>query len=207
MVCPPHHAPSAESNRKMIKRQSKSQPSWTDVKAKLASFDRAGLLGLVQNLYSTHQDNRTFLHARLGLGEDVLEPYQQTIDRWLWPDAFRKEDTSVAKAKQAISNYKKAVGDPAGLAELMAFYCERASGFASDVGYQDESYFNALVRMFDQAVATANTLPTDTRDALIARLDRVRSISHKCGYGVGDDMDSILAKYTKRTDPSQRRRS
>jgi hypothetical protein len=51
-------------------------------------------------------------------------------------------------------------------------------------------------------------LPTDTRDALIARLDRVRSISHKCGYGVGGDMDSTLAKYTKRTNrPSLRRKS
>ncbi len=123
----------------------------------------------------------------------------------LWPDAFRKQDTSVAKAKQAISNYKKAVGDPAGLAELMVFYSEQASGFATDVGYQDESYFDALVRMFEQAVATANTLPTDTADALIARLDRVRSMSHKCGYGVGDDMDSIIAKYTKRKNrPPQR---
>ena len=119
---------------------------------------------------------------------------------------FGSKIPSVAKAKQAISNYKKAVGDPAGLAELMVFYCEQASGFASDVGYQDESYFDALVRMFEQALAIANTLPADTRDALIARLDRVRSISHKCGYGVGDDMDSILAKYTKRKDrPSQRR--
>ena len=189
----------------MIK-QSKSQPKWTDVKAKLASLDRAGLLGLVQDLYVAHPDNRTFLHTRFGLGEDVLEPYKQTIDRWLWPDAFRKQDTSVAKAKQAISNYKKAVGDPAGLAELMVFYCEQASGFASDLGYQDESYFNALVRMFEQSVAAANTLPTDTRDALIARLDRVRSMSHKCGYGVGDHMDSILAKLTKRkVPPSQRR--
>jgi len=156
----------------MIKRQSKSQPKWTDVKAKLASLDRAGLLGLVQDLYAAHLDNRTFLHTRFGLGQDVLEPYKQTIDRWLWPDAFRKQDTSVANAKQAISNYKKAVGDPAGLAELMVFYCEQASGFASDVGYQDESYFDALVRMFEQAVAIANTLPIDTRDELIARLDR-----------------------------------
>jgi hypothetical protein len=190
----------------MIQRQSKSQPKWTDVKGKLASFDRTGLLGLVQDLYAAHPDNRTFLHTRFGLGEDVLEPYKQTLDRWLWPDPFRKQDASVAKAKQAISNYKKAVGDPTGLAELMVFYCEQASGFASDVGYQDESYFDALVRMFEQSVATANTLPADTRDALIARLDRVRSISHKCGYGVGDDMDSILAKYTKgREGKSQRR--
>jgi hypothetical protein len=165
----------------MIKRQSKSQPKWTDVKTKLASLDRAGLLGLVQDLYAAHPDNRTFLHTRFGLVQDVLEPYKQTLDRWLWPDAFRKQDTSVANAKQAISNYKKAVGDPAGMAELMVFYCEQASGFASNVGYQDESYFEALVRMFGQAVVTANTLPADTRDALIARLDRVRSMSHKCG--------------------------
>ena len=110
------------------------------------------------------------------------------------------------QSQAAIFNYKKAGGGQAGLAELMVFYCEQASGFASDVGYQDESYFNALVRMFEQSVATANTLPTDTRDALIARLDRVRSISHKCGYGVGDNMDSILAMHPKRSGRSSMRR-
>jgi hypothetical protein len=76
----------------------------------------------------------------------------------------------------------------------MVFYGEQAAGLSSDLGYQDESYFDALVRMFNQAVATANRLP----DALIVRLNRVRSISHELGYGVGDDMDSILATYTKR---------
>ena len=190
----------------MKQRQSKSQPKWTDVRAKLTSFDRPALLGLIQDLYSAHKDNQTFLHARFGLGEDMLRPYKETMDRWLWPDAFSKQAPSVLKAKQAISNYKKAVGDPAGLAELMVFYCEQASGFASDLGYQDESYLNALVRLFEQAESTANTLPTDTRDALIARLDRVRSISHNCGYGVGDDMDSILAKHTQRKDRQSKRR-
>src|SRR6059036_792578 len=136
----------------MVRRQSKSQPTWADVKAKLANFDHTGLVNLLQDLYAAHQDNQTFLHARFGLGEDVLKPYKQTIDRWLWPDVFRKQDTSVAKAKQAISNYKKAVGEAAGLAELMVFYCEQAAGFSSDIGNQDESYFDALVRMFEQAL-------------------------------------------------------
>ena len=176
----------------------KSQPTWTDVKAKLASFDRKGLLGLIQALYAAHKDNRMFLHARFGLGEDSLSPYKETISRWLWPDSFRNQDTSVLKAKKAIADYKKAIANAAGLAELMVFYCEQAAGFSSDLGYQDESYFDALVRMFNQAVATANRLPVGRRDALIARLDRVRSVSHELGYGVGDDMDSILAKYTKR---------
>src|ERR1039457_3911910 len=59
----------------MVRRQSISKRTWTDVKAKLASFDRIGLLGLVQDLYAAHKDNQTFLHARFGLGADVLTPY------------------------------------------------------------------------------------------------------------------------------------
>jgi hypothetical protein len=182
----------------MAGRQSKSQPTWTDVKAELARFDQKGLLGLIQDLYAAHKDNQTFLHARFGLGDDVLEPYKQSIDRWLWPDVLRNQDTSVVKAKQAISSYKKAVGEPAGLAELMVFYCEQAAGFCADLGNEDESYFDALVRMFEQALTVVNTLPDSGRVALTARLDRVRGISHKLGYGVGDDMDSLLAKHTKR---------
>ena len=82
----------------------------------------------------------------------VLKPYKETLDRWLWPDVLRNQDTSVVKAKQAISSYKKAIGDSVGLAELMVFYCERAAGFCCDVGYQDDSYFNALVRLFEQVL-------------------------------------------------------
>ena len=180
----------------MAKRQSISQPTWTGVKAKLSHFDRAALLGLIQSLYTAHKDKQTFLHARFGLGEDVLEPYKKTIDRWLWPDLFGKRDTSVSQAKRAISDYKKAVGDPEGLAELMVFYCERAAGFCSDVCNDDEGYFDALVRMFEQALKFASALSVDRRGDLVARLDRVRTISHEFGYGVGDDMDFLLSKYT-----------
>jgi len=183
----------------MTKQQSKSQPTWTNVKAKLAAFDRPALLNLVHDLYAAHKDNQAFLHARFGLGEDVLEPYKETVARWVWPDPFRNQDTSVSKAKQAISDYKKAVGDPAGLTELMVFYCEQASGYCQDIGYQEEEFFDALVRMFEQAIKSANTLSADGRDTHIVRLDRVREISHDFGYGVGDDMDYLLAKYTKRS--------
>ena len=182
----------------MARPPAKSQPTWTDVKAKLASFDQKGLLGLIQDLYAAYKENQAFLHARLGLGEDPLKPYKETIDRWLWPDVFRNQDPSVAKAKQAISHYKKAINEPAGRAELMVFYCERAAGFCSALGHDDESYFDALVRMFERAVTTANALPAGRREDLIARLDRVREVSHQFGYGVGDDLDLIFAKYTKR---------
>jgi hypothetical protein len=174
----------------MGNRQSKLPPTWTDVKAKLRDFDRAALLDLIHNLYTAHKDNQLFLHARFGLRNDVLEAYKETIDRWLWPDVFRNQDTSVAKAKQAISDYKKAVGDSEGLAELMVFYCERAAGFCSDIASDDEGYFNALVRMFERALMLVNTLPASCRVSLASRLEGVRQISHKI-----DDMDFLLSKY------------
>ena len=185
---------------RMAKLKSKSQPTWTDVKAKLADFDRAALLGLIQSLYATHKDDQMFLHTRFGLGDDVLEPYKKTIDRWLWPDVLRNQNTSVSQAKRAISDYKKAVGDPEGLAELMVFYCERAAGFCSDIGGDDEGYFNALVRMFEQALTIVNALSVERHDELVTRLNSVRVISRNIGYGVGDDMDSLMSKFTpKRT--------
>src|ERR1035437_9739403 len=181
----------------MTKRHPRSNPTWTDVKAKLVSLDRINLMGVIQDIYAAHKDNQTFLHTRFGLGEDALKPYKETLERWLWPDLLRNQNTSVAKAKQAISSYRKAIGDPAGLAELMVSYCESAAGFSNDIGYQDEGYFDALVHMFEQALKATRQISAGDRDALIARLDRVRTISHNLGYGVGDDMDDLLAKYVR----------
>lgn len=173
----------------------KNSVSWSDVKTKLADFDRAGLLGLLQDLYAANKDNQTFLHARLNLGDDVLKPYKTTINRWLWPNVLRNQDFSIAKAKKPIADYKKAIGQAEGLAELMVFYCERAAGFSNDVGLQDEGYFDALVRMFEQALKTIASLDDAQRQPLWDRLDAVRSICHNFGYGVGDDMDDLLAEY------------
>ena len=53
-----------------VVRSKNTSPTWNDVKTALMDFDRAGLRGLVQDLYSASKDNQAFLHARLGLGHD-----------------------------------------------------------------------------------------------------------------------------------------
>jgi hypothetical protein len=78
----------------------------------------------------------------------------------------------------------------------MAFYCERAAGFCKEFGSDDEAYLAGLVRMFEQAAGAVRTLPDDSQDALIARLDQVRLTSENLGYGLADEMDSILADYS-----------
>jgi len=181
----------------MAAKPKKTSPTWSDVKGRLAEFDRAGLFGIVQDLYAASKGNQIFLHARFGLGGDVLAPYKAILDRWLWPDPLKNQDTSVATAKKAIADYRKAAGQPEGLAELMVFYCERAAGFSNACGMDDEGYFDALVRMFEQALKLSVTLSVGQRDAMLDRLDAVRDISHNFGYGVGDDMDGLMARYAR----------
>jgi hypothetical protein len=188
--------PRRDTEAKPTARTPKSKPSWTDVKTKLAGLDRLALTSLIQNLYAASKDNRVFLHARFGLGDDVLAPYKETIERWLWTDILRNQNYSVAKAKQVISGYRKAVGAPEGLAELMVFFCETAAGFCSDIGMDDESYFDALVRMFEQAVKAVAPLPAGDRDAMKKRLDRVRIIGSNFGYGVDSDLNFLFTQLT-----------
>lgn len=175
--------------------KTKKAASWSDVKAKLIHFDHDGLVGLVHDLYTANKDNQVFLHARFELGEDVLKPYKATINRWLWPDMFRNQNASVAEAKKSIANYKKAIGQPEGLAELMVFYCERASGFSAEVGLEDEGFFVALVRMFERALQAIARLPDAQRPLLMERLNSVHHISQNIGYGVEDAMSELLVEY------------
>jgi len=179
----------------MVKRAAKSKPTWADVKTNLQRFDRAALLGVLQALYVADEANRDFLHARFGLGEDLLRPYKKTIDRSLWPNAFRGQQTSVSRAIRAISKYKKALGDPLGLAELLVFYCERAAGFCREVDHRDTTYINALVRMFGQALKATSNLTGKVQNGFLARLNRVRIVGRQLGSGAGEDMDVLLSEF------------
>ena len=161
----------------------------------LAEFNRTNMLALVKDLYCASKDNQAFLHARFDLGTDALKPYKIRIDRWLSPDLLKNQNVSAFKPKSVITDYQNAIGRPEGLAELMVFYCERASDFSNTSGFADEAYFKALLKMFEAALKISITFQNDLRDALLDRLDDVRSVSHNLGYGVGDEMNIILADY------------
>jgi len=174
-----------------VANEKSTLPSWKAVKAALQSFDRAGLLGLVQDLYAVDKDNQAFLHARLGLGSDQLAPYKAIISRWICPDLMRNQFVSISKAKKAIADYKKAIGQPAGLAELSIFYCEEALSFVEACGYEDERYFVALIHMYDRAVQRVLDLPSTERHAYAGSLGRLRSRAKWVGWGVDDEFNNI----------------
>jgi len=168
-----------------------ASPTWSDVRGALLKFDRAGFFGLVQDLYAASKDNQAFLHARLGLGDDQLKPYKARISSWICPDVMRNEPISVSKAKKAIADYKRAIGRPDGLAELSIFYCEEAFSFLKSCGMEDESYFVALIRMYDRSLKFALNLPPAERLIYLERLDKLRSRAGHIGWGVEDELNSL----------------
>src|SRR3954464_5312636 len=115
------------------KQTTRTKPGWSDVKARLASFNRAELLALVQSLYASSRDNQAFLHDRLDLGNDPIAPYKETISRWVHPDVYKGQDYSITKAKKAISDYKKAIrrseGMGGGAGPLWGGACRVANRF------------------------------------------------------------------------------
>ncbi len=167
------------------------EATWSELKAELALFDRTGLLGLLKDLYALRPENRAFLAARLGVGNDPLTPFKRVISRWIYPDLMKGHNVSVAKAKKAISDYRKAVGRPEGMAELCIFYCEEAARLAGECGLDDEVYYSALIRMFEQGLTQAIELPTAERGKMLERLDAVRQSLRGIGWGVFDAVNEI----------------
>ena len=158
------------------KRATRTKPGWSDVKARLASFNRAELLALVQSLYAASRDNQAFLHARLDLGSDPIAPYKETISRWVHPDVYKGQDYSVSKAKKAISDYKKAIA------------------FANAYGLDDESFYDSLGRMFKQAVTHALALSEAGQEPFLERLGKVMAVGQDMGWGVGYAFADTWAK-------------
>jgi hypothetical protein len=174
-----------------VVRSKNALPTWSDVRAALLDFDRAGLQGLVQDLYTAGKDNQAFLHARLGLGHDQLRPFKASISRSISPDTMKGQPISVSKAKKAIADYKKAIGHPNGMAELSIFYCEEAFGFLESCSIEDEAYFAALIRMYGRSIEFVSRLPPAERSTYLERLDKLRSHGRNVGWGVEEELNSL----------------
>jgi hypothetical protein len=56
---------------------------------------------------------------------------------------------------------------------------------------EDESYFLALIRMYNQALRFVSNLPPDARAGYIDRLDKLRSRGRHVGRGVDDELNGL----------------
>jgi hypothetical protein len=88
------------------------------------------------------------------------------------------------------------VAKPLALTLLVPFARSQPGAIRETTAAQeDESHFDSAVGVFEQALQAIATLPEAHRPALWERLNAVRQRSHNIGYGVGENMDELLAEH------------
>ena len=180
------------SERVSGEKGTKQNTSWSSVKAAISGHDNAALVGLIADLYDYREQNRSFFHARFSLGSDPLKPYKKIIDDSLSPDVVKNKPIRIAKGKQAIADYTKAVGDPKGTLELMLFFVESGTSFTLDLGDIDENFYLALERMYKKALNMLLTFDEETIAAYYDRFEKLVTSTENIGWGYHDSLADMF---------------
>lgn len=171
----------------MAEQESKGS-AWPELKALMHGMDHKQLVGLVADMYRFSKDNQTFLHTRFGIGRDLLEPYKKMIDECMYPNVCTCNPIRISKAKKAISNYSKAIGDTPGEAELMVFFVERGTKYTVDCGDIDEGFYDSLNGMYRRAIKKVLSLPENQQREFRERLKEIMISSVDTGWGYHDTL-------------------
>jgi hypothetical protein len=163
-------------------------PTWSDVKSVLTGLDHQQLVKLAGDLYRLSKENKDFFHARFALGGDPLAPYKKTIEGCMYPNVLRDKPIRISKAKQAISRYAQAVGDPHGEAELMTFFMECGNGFTVEYGDIDEDFYYALNLMYERTIERVLSLPEEVQGTFRERLEEIMNSASGIGWGYHDGL-------------------
>ncbi|MFC1835341.1 hypothetical protein ACFL2Q_11495 [Thermodesulfobacteriota bacterium] len=165
-----------------------ASPAWSEVKSAVVGLDKKQLVELVRDLYRLSKQNQSFLAARFSLGEDPLAPYKKTIRDCMYPDVLKDKPVQIARAKRAISDYSKAVGDPIGEAELMMLFVECGNNFTVEFGDIDEDFYNALNLMYRRTIEKVLSLPDEQHSDFKERLREIMESSSGIGWGYHDEL-------------------
>ncbi len=182
----------------MVAKRESSNPTWSDVKLAVIKLDQKQLVKLVADIYRFSKENKAFLHARFGVGDDPLKPYKKMIDACMYPDVYSNKPIQISKAKRAISSYSKAIGDPLGETELMIFFVECGNKFTLDLGDIDGGFYDALNGMYQRAIKKVLSLPEEQRKVFQDRLEEIMTSSSGIGWGYHDMLsDDYYSAFTE----------
>lgn len=176
-------------------RPGQTKVSWKNVRSTLKNAEQRELLKILADLYSLRQENRDFLHARFINDGNALLPYKETIEQNISPPKPWQRGIKLSLARKAISDYRKAVGDPEGLAELMLHYAECGIGFTLEYGDIDEAYYASIVGVFYDGIKMLSQCGPDTIVKLLPRFVELVRSAADIGWEVQENLIDSLEFY------------
>ncbi len=176
-------------------RKVQSRRSWRHIRAILNKADHKDLVKLVGDLYELRKENQDFLHTRFLRDVSSLAPYKETIEHYISPAEPWKNPVRISLARKVISDYRKAVGDPEGLAELMLFYVECGVSFTLEFGDIDEAFYRSVVSVFSDGMKMLNQCEADVISRLLPRFEVAVHSTADMGWGFYDSLRDTFEAY------------
>jgi hypothetical protein len=176
----------------------KSRLTWKDIKSELKELTPDDFLGVLADLYDLDEDNRRFLHARYARSDESLKSYKDIIRKAVCPTLDKGQDLKLSAGRKAISDYRKAVGHPKDMLELMVYYVECGNEFTLTYGDIDEPFYNSLVSMFNDIVSRLMKAQDEyLLHLFLPRLQNVVRKANDIGWGYYDAIADLLADLEK----------
>lgn len=167
---------------------------WKVIRSKLEKISPHDLVGVIKELYDLNAQNELFLETRFGNRHAGFEEYKLIIEESICPSEPWHRDVSLSTGRKAISDYKKAVGDPAGLLELMIYYCECGVNFTLQFGDIDERFYMSLESMYASVLKLLQKHP-EHKDEFFKRVKDILRRTQNMGWGFHDTLYETFYTY------------
>ena len=166
------------------------RPTWAKIKNEIKAYDREQLLSTICDLYNLSADNKRFMATRFLNDVGSLDEYKKIIRSCINPEPPPK-DIKIREARKAINAYKKAIGRPHELLDLMLYFVEQGNQVTLAYGDMWEGFYNSMEIMYEAAAKFLNDsgLP---KEHYRERFSSIAKEVRDTGWGYGDFLDDIF---------------
>lgn len=164
-----------------------------ELKKLLQSMDKAELVSLILEMYSTKKEIAEYLDYYVSPNEkeQFLKAQKIIEDEYFPAKGWPKERLSVAK--KAISDFSKLKPSPEFEAELMIFLVECGCRYTNEYGDMTESFYTGMENNFNRALKFMKN--HGLLDCFRPNAERCVKWASPCGYGFTDTIEYMFDEY------------
>jgi hypothetical protein len=162
------------------------------LKKYLQQFTKEQLIEQINELHKKYKEVKDYYSFCMNPDEKkTVEKYKAIIYESFYPKRGFK--LSLSQARKAISDFKKLSPSPAHVADLMVYFVECGVLFTNDFGDIDESFYNSMEGMFEDASVFIRK--NNLENLFKERCKKLMEDSSDIGWGFHDFLSDAYCQF------------
>ena len=165
-----------------------SAGTWSSIKVYLHSLDKSGLIDLIHRIYESDADIQQALAAKFIPSDPRINRIRKRIGNLVYPDPLGTLPIRAGDVLKTIKKFYMVSEDPCATSALLLDGIEAGTAQATDLGIEDETYFNTLGEMVRMLVTLQAELPRRDQRTIRDGLVRIYKTGKDVGWGHGEQL-------------------